>query len=129
MDKLDTVVLIHEPVLNNFNHLFVLEQESFRFDSFKQFAVYYHVQHINEPVYMGNWQVITKSVFKLRKLSPLMSILFFGLPAADGIKEILKVKWKGRVGVDSEFCMVAFTKIESNPALDKRNFENPVRKV
>lgn len=129
MDKLDSIVLSHEPVVNNFNHLFAIEQESFRFDTFKQFAVYYYVKNFNEPVYFGNWQVVTKTVFKLKNLSPLMSILFFGLPAADGKKELLRIKWKGRVGPDSDFCMIAFTKIGSNPALDKRNFDNPVKKV
>jgi hypothetical protein len=128
MDKLDSIVLMHEPVFNSFNQLFVLEQESFRFEAFKKFAIYCYRNNETEPSYIGSFQVVTKSVFKLKNLSRMLSLLFFGELPDEGKKRILGIKWKGKVGQDSEFAMVAFLKIESNPALDKSNFNNPVLK-
>ena len=125
MDKLDSIVLVHEPILNNHGQLFILEQDSFRFDPFKKFAVFYYVAGSTEPKYMANFEVVTKSVFQVKKLTRMMSLMFFGTNPDEAIKKILRMKWKGRVGQESDFCMVCMHRTGYTPDLNKDNFENP----
>jgi len=125
---MDSLVLDYQPVTNQWKQLFAFNQDSIRFERFKEFAIYYFTDSSTEPVYKGTYRVVRKSVFKLSATSDMLANLFFGLPASGAIKEVLAKKWKGRISKDSPFCMIAFEFMNYNPDLEKSNFNEPVAK-
>jgi len=104
MDSID--VFKEHIVFNHYNPLaFVIQQESIRFEQFKTIAVY------RENNYLGTYRIVWKRPFTVRKLSEIVSLLFFGCRREDGIKELKKISIKGRISDNSKMAILCLEKV------------------
>lgn len=92
--------------------VFIIQQESIRFEIMKKLALYV------EGDYMGVHKVVHKHPFKIKDLPDFASLLFFGARKADGIKELLKYRIKGRISENTRMAFICLTWENYDPKYD-----------
>jgi hypothetical protein len=94
------------------NMIFCIEQDSIRFEKFKEFAIYW-----KNNQYLGRYRVVDKSTFKAKNISNLLSLMAFGENKDYAFNHLRKKRFKGRLSDASKFALICMTWI----GYDQRN--------
>jgi hypothetical protein len=94
------------------NMIFCIEQDSIRFEKFKEFAIYW-----KNNQYLGRYRVVDKHSFKAKNISNLLSLMAFGENKQYAFSHLRKKRFKGRLSDSSYFALVCLTWI----GYDQRN--------
>jgi hypothetical protein len=94
------------------NMIFCIEQDSIRFEKFKEFAIYW-----KNNQYLGRYRVVDKSTFKAKNISNLLSLMAFGEIKQYSFSHLRKKRFKGALSDASKFALICFTWI----GYDQRN--------
>lgn len=84
--------------------IFTIQQNSIRFEILKPIAVYI------EGKYLGTYKVADKEVFKVKDISRIHSLQFFGCRKPQGIIELKKLPVKGIMSNNTDMAIIALHK-------------------
>ena len=102
MDSVD-VYREHIVCRHNDSLVFIIQQNSIRFEIMKRLALYV------EGDYMGVYRVVHKKPFKIRTLTDIASLLFMGVRKAEGVRELLKYRIKGRISENTDMAFICLS--------------------
>lgn len=83
------------------NIIFTILQKSPRFELLKCIAVYI------ERKYLGTYRIADREIFRVKDLSEIHSLQFFGQRKPQGILELKKLSIKGTMSDNTEMVIVA----------------------
>jgi hypothetical protein len=118
---MDSVTVFRKHIaMNPSGLLFIVQQDSFRFDRFKKLALY-----DEENLYHGNYRIVDRTKFKLKSLSRMMSLLLFGCHEGEGIKILRNMKVVGRKSDELMMCLICleFVEYHENHVIPKNDTE------
>jgi len=111
---MDSVDVYREHIISRHTDplVFIIQQNSIRFEIMKQLALYV------EGKYMGVYKVVHKKPFKIKSLTDIASLLFMGIRKADGVRELLKYRIKGRISENTIMAFICLSFENYDPKYD-----------
>ncbi len=99
---MDSIDIYREHLVSRYGDslVFVIQQDSIRFEIFKKLALYV------EGRYLGVYRVVHKHPFKIKNFSDIASLIFLGIRKDEGINELLKYRIKGRASVNTQMAFI-----------------------
>jgi hypothetical protein len=108
---MDSVTIMRSRIVFNPGGLiFIVQQDSFRFDPFKKIALY-----DEDNNYHGTYRVVDRTKFKLKNLSRMMSLLLFSCHEGEGVKILRNLKIVGKKSDEVMLCLVCLQYFDFNP--------------
>ena len=93
--------------------LFAIVQDSIRFEKFKILVIRCD-NDTHRGEYLGTYRVVSKSVFRLKSISKMISLMFFGVHEEEGKRRLRGFKVKGKKSDEMKFAIVCFELLEVN---------------
>lgn len=102
-------VLVQHNIMFKGDLIFLIEQNSIRFEKFKKLEIYY-----DRGQYLGTFRVVKKSVFKFKNLNDMVSLMMFGELANFGKQKLNRFRIKGRMTKETEMCLLCMEYLGQN---------------
>jgi hypothetical protein len=107
---MDSVTVMRKRIVfNPCGLIFIIQQDSFRFDPFKKLALY-----DEDNNYHGTYRVVNRTKFRLKSLSRMMSLLLFSCHEGEGLKILREMKIVGKKSDEVMMCLICLEKFEFN---------------
>ena len=104
----DSILVQHNIVLQG-DLIFFLEQDSIRFEKLKRLEIFH-----NRGEYLGTFRVVKKSVFKVKNLNDMVSLMMFGELAEYGKEKLKRFRIKGRMSDETNMCLLCMEFLKMN---------------